>query len=176
MSTSYCSVSKLQDSFLIAFVPLKANSQKCLVSFFPNLLDSLGISWFYACFQSRKNRSRKSGVYFLIGRIIWHMTKVSVHSFERVDLQYIGRLRKGLPKPWRRGELERGRGSSSLVFNAYLVFIIFRKALIEFNRVTIWALPVELSVTVMTGQEKERNWSNDSNRCPHDLSYLFRRD
>jgi len=59
------------------------------------------------------------------------------------------------------------------LFNAHLVLIIFRKALIEFNRVTIWALPVELSVTVIAGQEKERNWSNDSNRCPHDLSYLF---
>jgi len=59
---------------------------------------------------------------------------------------------------------------------AYLVLIIFRNAVIEVNRVTIWALPVELSVTVIAGQEKERNWSKDSNRCPQDLSYLLRQE
>ena len=39
-------------------------------------------------------------------------------------------------------------------------------------RVTICALPVQQSVTVMTGQENVRNSSNDSKKTPHDRSYL----
>ena len=56
---------------------------------------------------------------------------------------------------------------------AHLVLIIFKKAPMELRRVTIWALPVRESVTVMTGQENARNSSNVSNKCPHDLSYLY---
>jgi len=99
MSTSYCGISKLEDSFLITFVALKANRNKRLVSFLPNLFDGLRISAFYACFQSRKNGSRKCGMDLLISRIVRYMTEVSVHSFEGVNLQNIGRLGKGFPEP-----------------------------------------------------------------------------
>jgi hypothetical protein len=54
----------------------------------------------------------------------------------------------------------------------HLVLIILIKAPMEFRRVTIWALPVQASVTVMTGHEKAKNSSNDENRCPHDRSHL----
>lgn len=53
----------------------------------------------------------------------------------------------------------------------YLVFTIFKKALIELSRVTICARPVQLSVTVMTGQENTRNSSNEEKRWPHVRSY-----
>jgi hypothetical protein len=47
---------------------------------------------------------------------------------------------------------------------AHLVLIILRKAPIEVRRVTICALPVHESVTVITGQEKAKNSSNDEKR------------
>lgn len=53
--------------------------------------------------------------------------------------------------------MERGK-------NEYLVFIILRNAPTELRRVTIWALPVYASVTVITGQENARKASNDSKR------------
>jgi len=43
----------------------------------------------------------------------------------------------------------------------YLVFIILRKAPMEFSRVTMCARPVHASVTMMTGQENARNSSKD---------------
>jgi hypothetical protein len=46
----------------------------------------------------------------------------------------------------------------------YLVFIILINAPIEFSRVTICALPVHASVTVITGQENARKASNDSKK------------
>ena len=46
----------------------------------------------------------------------------------------------------------------------YLVFIILINAPIELRRVTICALPVHASVTVITGQENARKASNDSKR------------
>ena len=55
---------------------------------------------------------------------------------------------------------------------SHLVFIILMKLLIAVRRVTIWALPVHESVTVITGQENPRNSSKDSKKLPHDLSYL----
>lgn len=54
----------------------------------------------------------------------------------------------------------------------HLVFIIFKNAPTELRRVTICALPVVASVTVITGQENARNASNDSKRCPQERSYL----
>lgn len=75
-------------------------------------------------------------MYFLISRIVRHMTEMSIHSFERVDLQNIGRLGKGFPEPWKK-RIRKLVGSCRLQLNAHLVFIIFRKALIDFNRVTI---------------------------------------
>ena len=42
----------------------------------------------------------------------------------------------------------------------------------EFRRVTIWALPVQVSVTMMTGHENARKASKDENKWPHDRSHL----
>ena len=53
-----------------------------------------------------------------------------------------------------------------------LVLIILRNAPIEVILVTICALPVHESVTVMTGQEKARKSPNDAKRWPHERSYL----
>ena len=53
-----------------------------------------------------------------------------------------------------------------------LVLIILRNAPIDVIRVTMCALPVQQSVTVITGQENVRNSSNDSKNTPHDRSYL----
>lgn len=46
----------------------------------------------------------------------------------------------------------------------HLVLIILRKAPTEVIRVTICALPVLVSVTVITGHENARNCSKDSNK------------
>jgi hypothetical protein len=54
----------------------------------------------------------------------------------------------------------------------HLVLIIFKKAPMEFRRVTIWALPVQASVTMMTGHENVRKASKDENKWPHDRSHL----
>lgn len=60
----------------------------------------------------------------------------------------------------------------SYSLSAHLVLIIFKNAPIEFNRVTMCALPVYASVTVITGHEKAKNSSNEVKRCPHVLSNL----
>ncbi len=57
---------------------------------------------------------------------------------------------------------------------AHLVLIIFKNALMEVKRVTICALPVCASVTVMVGHEKAKNSSKEVKRCPHVLSNLLR--
>ena len=54
----------------------------------------------------------------------------------------------------------------------YLVLIIRRKAPIEFNQVMICALPVQESVTVITGHENARKSSKDAKRWPQDRSHL----
>ena len=64
---------------------------------------------------------------------------------------------------WKEGKERKGK---------YLVFIILRKAPMEFNRVTMCSRPVHASVTMMTGQENARNSSKDWKWCPHDCSYL----
>lgn len=56
---------------------------------------------------------------------------------------------------------------------AYRVLTSLIKAPIELNRVTICALPVHESVTVITGHENAKNSSNDAKRWPQDLSYLL---
>lgn len=58
------------------------------------------------------------------------------------------------------------------MLTTHLVLIIFKNAPTEFRRVTICALPVVASVTVMTGHENARNASKVSNRWPQDRSYL----
>jgi hypothetical protein len=58
------------------------------------------------------------------------------------------------------------------VHKTCLVLIILRNAPIEVILVTICALPVHESVTVMTGQEKTRKSPNDAKRWPHERSYL----
>lgn len=64
-------------------------------------------------------------------------------------------------------------GDDALVLrDTCLVLIILRNAPIEVIRVTMCALPVAQSVTVITGQENAKNSSNDSKNTPHDLSYL----
>jgi hypothetical protein len=55
---------------------------------------------------------------------------------------------------------------------SHLVLTILIKLFMAVRRVTIWALPVHESVTVITGQENPRNSSKDSKKWPHDLSYL----
>lgn len=60
----------------------------------------------------------------------------------------------------------RRRGSTRLVL------IIFTNAPMDVMRVTMWALPVQASVTVMTGHENVRNSSNDSKKTPQVRSYL----
>lgn len=55
----------------------------------------------------------------------------------------------------------------------YLVLIILRKAPMEVIRVTMCALPVWASVTVITGQENATKSSKELNRCPHERSYLL---
>lgn len=56
--------------------------------------------------------------------------------------------------------------------SAHLVLIIFKNAPIEVKRVTICALPVCASVTVIVGHEKAKNSSKEVKRCPHVLSNL----
>lgn len=55
----------------------------------------------------------------------------------------------------------------------HLVFIILRKDPIELDLVTICALPVQSSVTTITGHENVKNSSKDEKRWPHVLSNLF---
>src|ERR1700722_12280910 len=54
----------------------------------------------------------------------------------------------------------------------WLVLIILRKAPMEVILVTIWALPVHASVTVITGQENSKKSSKEAKKCPHERSYL----
>jgi hypothetical protein len=56
----------------------------------------------------------------------------------------------------------------------YLVLIILRNAPMDVILVTMWALPVQQSVTVMTGHENVRNASKDSKNTPQDRSYLVK--
>lgn len=64
--------------------------------------------------------------------------------------------------------------ASTIGLGANRVLIIFRNAPMEFVRVTIWARPVDESVTTMTGQPKARKASKFINRCPHERSYLLK--
>ena len=59
---------------------------------------------------------------------------------------------------------------------ARLVLIILRKAPIDVIRVTMCALPVQQSVTVMTGHENVRNSSKDSKNTPQERSNLDGRE
>lgn len=59
------------------------------------------------------------------------------------------------------GQMQNTRSTRAMQPFAYLVFIILINAPMEFKRVTICALPDHASVTVITGQEKAKNSSND---------------
>lgn len=117
--------------------------------------------------------SRKRAVHFLVQRVVRNGTSMPLCHLKRRDAQNILHQRECLAES-SHTEMHVSRfGDDELVSRiTCLVLIILRNAPIDVMRVTMCALPVAQSVTVITGQENVRNSSKDSKNTPHDLSYL----
>jgi hypothetical protein len=89
-------------------------------------------------------------------------------SFERSDFEHIVDYWKCFAEP----RDIRVEVDTILRTKACLVFIILRKAPTDVSRVATCALPVQASVTVITGHEKPKKSSKDAKRWPHERSYL----
>lgn len=161
---------------LVSLTPFEIQSQERLITFCPQISDGLHPDARFACANTRLQSSemgrRERLMKLPVRRIIRNVPQWPRRRLVRRNANDIRRYGQRfsesvLPKTSEHSPTLHMAGKLKARRATYLVFTIFRKALIELSRVTICARPVQLSVTVMTGQENTRNSSNEEKRCPH---------